>query len=203
LDGSTFIYGDPYYLLLQELYKNKIVIFDVETTGVSTTEDDIVQIAAIKIDRNGEIIDRFVRFLRPSKPVGTSQLIHGFSDEFLCKHGEDAKFVLGEFIEFAKDTLLVGHNVSYDIGILTSQLARLGLPRLQYTGSYDTLDICRKFCPDLPNYKLKTLCDFFHTTVKSSHDAEDDILATKEILLEHSYKEIKCPLKKEMPNCKI
>lgn len=183
LDSSTFTYSDPYYLLLQELYKNNIVIFDVESTGISTTEDDIVQIAAIKINSRGEVIEKFLRFLKPSKPIGTSQLIHGFSDEFLCKHGEDAKTVLSEFIEFAKGTLLVGHNVSYDIGILSSQLTRLGLPRLHFVGSYDTLDICRRFYPDLPNYKLKTLCDYFNTSVKSSHDAADDILATKDILM--------------------
>ena len=48
---------------------------------------------------------------------------------------------------------------------------------------YDTLDIARRFYPSLTNHKLETLSKLFNTETKSSHDAMDDILATKDVLM--------------------
>ncbi|AWZ47689.1 helicase [Clostridiaceae bacterium 14S0207] len=183
INKNTQENGEYYELLMRELDKNNVVIFDVESTGVNTTEDDIVQIAAIKIDGNGKVIDKFEKFLIPSKTVGTSELVHGFSDKFLKEKGEDSKEVLHRFCKFIKETIIVGHNVTFDLTILNSQLQRYGLPKAEYKSYYDTLDISRRFYPNLKNHKLETLSKLFETETRSSHDAMDDILATKDVLL--------------------
>ncbi|MCS4469438.1 exonuclease domain-containing protein [Clostridium botulinum] len=180
---NTQEYGDYYELLTRGLDNENVVVFDVESTGINTTEDEIVQIAGIKINNKGEVIESFQRFLTPKKFVGDSYLVHGFSDQFLKENGENKKVVLKDFLEFIKDTVIVGHNVAFDISILNSELERLSLEKASFKTYYDTLDIARRFYPNLTNHKLETLSKLFNTETKSSHDAMDDILATKDVLM--------------------
>ncbi|NFE36490.1 helicase, partial [Clostridium botulinum] len=114
---NTQEYGDYYELLTRQLDNENVVVFDVESTGINIIEDEIVQIAGIKINNKGEVIESFQRFLIPKKSVGDSYLVHGFSDQFLKENGENKKVVLKDFLEFIKDTVIVGHNVTFDISI--------------------------------------------------------------------------------------
>ncbi|NFN98905.1 helicase [Clostridium botulinum] len=180
---NTQEYGDYYELLTRQLDNENVVVFDVESTGINIIEDEIVQIAGIKINNKGEVIESFQRFLIPKKSVGDSYLVHGFSDQFLKENGENKKVVLKDFLEFIKDTVIVGHNVTFDISILNSELERLSLEKASFKTYYDTLDIARRFYPSLTNHKLETLSKLFNTETKSSHDAMDDILATKDVLM--------------------
>ncbi|WP_434305863.1 3'-5' exonuclease [Clostridium botulinum] len=180
---NTQEYGDYYELLTRELDNENVVVFDVESTGINIIEDEIVQIAGIKINNKGEVIESFQRFLIPKKSVGDSYLVHGFSDQFLEENGENKKVVLKDFLKFIKDTVIVGHNVTFDISILNSELERLSLEKASFKTYYDTLDIARRFYPSLTNHKLETLSKLFNTETKSSHDAMDDILATKDVLM--------------------
>ncbi len=182
LDVSVYQYGEPFALLEEELKKGNVVVFDVESTGVDTTQDEIIQIAAIRINATGKIIDTFMRYLRADKSVGDSEKVHHISDAFLQENGEDASQVLQEFTAFAQNSVVVGHNVGYDLKMLYNELWRLHLPPVNFLGSYDTLDIFRRFYPHLPNYKLEFLGEYFKIESRSSHDALDDVRATAELL---------------------
>ena len=183
LDETALEAGDPFAPLLEALEQENVVVFDVESTGVDVMKDEIVQIAAIRLDKNGAPKESFMRFLRNEKSVGASASVHGFSDEFLRENGEEPQKVLAEFLDFLRGAWIVGHNVTYDISILTSELERLGLPEPEFPGYYDTLDIFRRFYPNLPNHKLEFLGERFEVRHKSSHDAFDDVCATAELLL--------------------
>ncbi len=183
IDPIVREYGEKYALLINEFHKENIIVFDVESTGVDVTEDEIIQIAAIKINNQGEIVDRFEKLLKNNKPVGDSEYVHGFSDERLAKEGEDKEKVLKEFLEYSKDSIIVGHNVQYDINILCSELNRAGLGKPKFKAFYDTLDIYRRFYPGEKNYKLENLSRVYETKHKPSHDAMDDIIATGELLV--------------------
>lgn len=182
LDPLARAAGDPFQPLLTALQAGSVVVFDVESTGVDPTQDEIVQIAGIKINAAGEVLAEFKRLLKPQKRVGLSVRVHRLTDAYLAAQGEEPKVVLQAFCAFAAGSVIVGHNVTYDLGILGSQLARLGLPPLSYGTYFDTLDIFRRFCPNLPNHKLEYLGQYCQVQHASSHDAMDDILATAEIL---------------------
>ena len=190
IDESVYSFGEKYSRLIYEYENNNIVIFDVESTGIDVTEDEIIQIAAIKINNKGEVTEKFERFLKPNKSVGTSEKVHGFSDGKLEEIGEDKIIVLKDFCEFIKGSLIIGHNVTYDISILLSELSRNKLEEVEIK-YYDTLDIYRRFHSNLINHKLETLSNIFETTHKPTHDAMDDILATKELLVRAIEKDIK------------
>lgn len=183
IDENVKVYGEKYSLLIEEFQKDNVIVFDVESTGTDVTEDEIIQIAAIKINSKGEVTDSFEKFLKNKKSVEGSYKVHGFSDDFLREKGEDKEKVLKEFVEFSKDSIIVGHNVQYDINILTSELSRNKLEGPKFKTFYDTLDIYRRFHTKLQNYKLETLSKVFNTKNKPSHDAMDDILATKDLLV--------------------
>ena len=53
-DSQSLRYGDPYGLLQEALQAGRIVVFDVESTGTDTTTDDIIQIAAIRLNGSGQ-----------------------------------------------------------------------------------------------------------------------------------------------------
>lgn len=183
IDPNVVNYGEKYALLINELENDNIIVFDVESTGVDVTEDEIIQIAAIKLDKKGNVIDTFERFLKNKKSVGTSKFVHGFSDEFLKENGEEKEVVLNDFLKFSKDAVIVGHNVQYDINILTSELEKLHLCKAEFKGVFDTLDIYRRFYPNAVNHKLETLSIIFNTDNKPTHNAMDDIMATGQLLI--------------------
>ena len=183
IDPIVLEHGEKFSLLINEFEKENIIVFDVESTGVDVTEDEIIQIAAIKLNKNGEVVDKFEKFLKNKKPVKDSYYVHGFSDEMLQRIGEDKEKVLKEFVEYSKDSIIVGHNVQYDINILCSELERNNLGKPKFKTFYDTLDIYRRFYPGNINYKLENLSKVYDTKHKPSHDAMDDIIATGELLV--------------------
>ncbi|EJT5919179.1 UvrD-helicase domain-containing protein [Clostridium perfringens] len=183
IDPLVLEYGEKFSLLINEFEKENIIVFDVESTGVDVTEDEIIQIAAIKLNKKGEVVDKFEKFLKNKKPVKDSYYVHGFSDKMLQRIGEDKEKVLKEFVEYSKDSIIVGHNVQYDINILCSELERSNLGKPKFKTFYDTLDIYRRFYPGNINYKLENLSKVYDTKHKPSHDAMDDIIATGELLV--------------------
>ena len=175
--------AEPYAKLVAGLEAGEVVVYDVESTGTDTTQDRIIQIAAMRIDKNGQEIERFERFINPGKSVGTSQLVHGFTDEYLAEHGESPEIVLEAFKEFSKNRIIVGHNVNYDISILSHELARYNLGEPHFKAVYDTLDIFRRFYPTLENHKLGFLSSHFPINHTPTHNAMDDIIATGQLLI--------------------
>ncbi|WP_221363665.1 3'-5' exonuclease [Clostridium perfringens] len=191
IDPLVLEYGEKFSLLINAFEKENIIVFDVESTGVDVTEDEIIQIAAIKLNKKGEVVDKFEKFLKNKKPVKDSYYVHGFSDEMLQRIGEDKEKVLKEFVEYSKDSIIVGHNVQYDINILCSELERSNLGKPKFKTFYDTLDIYRRFYPGNINYKLENLSNVYDTKHKPSHDAMDDIIATGELLVRAINEKIK------------
>ncbi|HFD2045073.1 TPA: 3'-5' exonuclease [Clostridium perfringens] len=191
IDPLVLEYGEKFSLLINEFEKENVIVFDVESTGVDVTEDEIIQIAAIKLNKKGEVVDKFEKFLKNKKPVKDSYYVHGFSDEMLQRIGEDKEKVLKEFVEYSKDSIIVGHNVQYDINILCSELERSNLGKPKFKTFYDTLDIYRRFYPGNINYKLENLSKVYDTKHKPSHDAMDDIIATGELLVRAINEKIK------------
>ena len=105
------------------------VVFDVETTGLSAIYNDLIQVAASKMYK-GNIIAEFDEFINPGHPLSafTTELT-GITDDHV-KNAKPLVQVLKEFQEFCKDTVLVAHNASFDVGFMNANYERHGLPKL-------------------------------------------------------------------------
>lgn len=176
---ETITYFDPFGPLIEANERGDIVVFDVETTGLAVERDEVVELAAVRL-RGGRPAGDFHRYLRPTRPVGDTEAIHGHSDAFLAANGQPADQVLADFMAFAGDAHLVGHNVGFDIKMISAQARRLGLPALHGAWS-DTWDIAVRFV-QAENYRLETLAKHLALDETPTHKASDDVDTTVALL---------------------
>ncbi|PHV71171.1 hypothetical protein CS063_07525 [Sporanaerobium hydrogeniformans] len=172
---------DPYMPLWEGYKHDQLIVLDVESTGLDTTHDEIVQIAAICYGEGG-VKEQLNLLVKPTRLVGSSYYVHGFSDELLQEKGQQPEEALKALLKLIAGKVVIGHNVNYDLQIIRSSLERYKLPDLAMSEVYDTLDLAYKVYPTLENYKLETLSKLIKTKYTPNHNALYDILATSEIL---------------------
>lgn len=135
-----------------ETYNNEeIVVFDTETTGLNVFEDDIIEIAAMRI-RNGVIVgeplDLYIETNRPIlKKLGDVdnplyELYHSKLNRDELLSPQEA---LKRFLDYLGNAVLLGHNVNFDYNILDNNLRRhLGLSMRKRPNRYfDSLKLMR------------------------------------------------------------
>lgn len=172
--------GEPFSHLLTALNDGVVVVLDVETTGLSPHVDEVIDIGAVRLE-NGIETERFDRLLRPSLPVGDSENVHGLSDALLIQDGLDPSETLRDFRDFMGDSLVVGHNVRFDLSMLKAHGSRVGVD-FQFPSWNDTLDIARRVL-SLERYTLEVICEHLQTKNRGSHRAITDTVATAEVLM--------------------
>ncbi len=165
------------------LKNRRIVVFDTETTGLDTNNDDIIQIAAIEIV-NGEYGRVFEVFINTDKDLTESEKIHKISKDHLNKFAIGKKEALKQFIDFIGTDILIAHNLDYDYKILNSNLEREGLDTLSNDIKlYDSIEITKRLYPSFPSYKLEFLLEKLNIEGQNSHNALDDVKATVNLIL--------------------
>ena len=164
-----------------DLRKATYVVFDLETTGLSSTRDKIIEISAVKIE-NLQIIDRFNMFVNPEEKLSnfTTELTSITDDDL--KDAETIDTALPKFIDFIKDSILVAHNASFDLSHLYQKMIDLNIPLVKYP-SIDTIAIARYYYDELKRFNLKAVSRYFKVKLDQHHRAEADAQATAEIFL--------------------
>lgn len=163
-----------------DLHESTYVVFDVETTGLSAMNNDLIQIAASKMYK-GNILEQFDEFIDPGHPLSafTTELT-GITDNHLV----GAKLlhqVLVEFQAFCKDTVLVAHNASFDVGFMNANYARENLPKITQP-VIDTLEFARNLYPEYKRHGLGPLTKRFQVALDHHHMANYDAEATGRLL---------------------
>ena len=158
-------------------------VFDVETTGMSPLRDRIVQIGAVRIDRDG-FISRYQSLVNPGKKIPPGVIcVHHITDEMVADAPVFAR-AGREFLDFAHDSTLVAHNARFDLSFLQESLARTGLP-LWKGRTLDTLRLLKTTHPGLPSYRLQALRARFQLRSDDSmqaHRADADVEWTLQLL---------------------
>jgi len=154
------------------------VVFDLETTSRDTKMGAIVEIGAVRV-KGGSITDRWSTLVDPGLPIIGRQL-HGLTDADV-KGKPSPDEAARQFIEWAGDDLLVGHNIGFDIGFLESALADGS--KIEVGRYLDTLTLMREAYPDQDVYKLADLARYFEVETEPNHRALPDAEATAALLL--------------------
>lgn len=117
------------------------VSFDLETTGLSSRMEEIIEIGAVKM-KNGMQEDSFQTFVNPGKPLSkfTTELTNITND--MVKNAPNLEEAITKFLEFSKDCILVAHNAIFDISFVKNAINKLGLPKLE-NPIIDTLPLSR------------------------------------------------------------
>lgn len=154
-----------------------IIAIDVETTGISPEKERIIEIGAFR-PGTGEI---FRTLIQPGRPLPERITeLTGITDDMLTDAPEE-KEAIKQLLEFlGEDTILLGHNISFDHSFIVQAIRRCGFLEPQFYG-IDTLKLSRVLCPELPNKKLETMVEHFGLTNERAHRAFEDARVTVEV----------------------
>lgn len=163
------------------LHEVTFCVVDVETTGGSADDGALTEIGAVRL-RGGECVGTFSTLVNPGCAIPPAITVLTGITQAMVLPAPRIEAVLGSFLEFAGDAVIVGHNVRYDLAFLNAALRRDGRPPLA-NRSVDTLALARRLVRDeVPNCKLSTLADRLRLSHQPRHRALDDALATGDLL---------------------
>ena len=155
------------------------VLVDIETTGLSPIQDDIIEIGAIKV-KNNKMVEQYSQLININRNVSPFITnLTGITNEML-REGKLPITVLEEFISFVSDEVIIGHNVNFDLGFLCNKCRKY----LNYNlnNDYiDTLYLARRLVPNSVNYKLGTLAKLFNISYEGAHRGLKDVEITYEV----------------------
>ena len=165
----------------EEIVKNKtIVVYDVETTGLDADSCEIIEIGAVKI-QNGQITQKFQTLVKPKEKI--SNLITGITGitNDMVDNAPPIEVVIKDFYVFAKESILSGYNVAFDMKFIQKAAQNVSLKF-----NNEVLDVfpLAKERLNCKNYKLGTVVKHLKLTLDNAHRAFFDALATAEVLLE-------------------
>ena len=134
------------------LSDKEYVVFDLETTGLSTRYDSVIEFGAVLMYK-GHVKEQKDFFIKP--PFKLSDNIKNLTNisEDDLKDAKTFKECKDEILDFIKDRVLVAHNASFDYGFLNAELDRIGLPKLT-NPVIDTLDLSRSLFKTRRAYRL-------------------------------------------------
>jgi DNA polymerase-3 subunit epsilon len=176
---------------------NLAIIVDLETTGLDSGSDQIIEIGAIKVDLDsGEVIERFQTFTKPDdvytffgeedeeldkediEPDGLDPFIvelTGITDEMLEGAPSNPEAVAA-FFQFAGDLQIWAYNAGFDSKFLNVHTE-------EHRPLKDVLALAKRTFPSLANHKLSTVAQELNISIEGAHRAIADCLITKEVLL--------------------
>ena len=189
LSPSDFLlYPESCYTaeFLRAYNEEEIVVFDTETTGLNVFQDDIIEIAAIRIKGGevvGEPLDLYIETDKPILPMlgDKENPMYAIYHEKMSTGGllspSDA---LQRFLAYVGTSPILAHNANYDYNILDNNLQRYCKDTMQAHDirCFDSLKLIRLLAPSLHSYKLESLLETFHLAGVNSHQAIDDVKAT-------------------------
>lgn len=157
-------------------------VIDVETTGGSAADGAITEIGAVRV-RGGECEDTFSTLIDPGMPIPTQiTALTGIRADMVAD-APPFREVVDALADFVGDTVIVGHNIRYDLSFLAAEFERSGRPRMP-NRSVCTLALARRLIRDeVPDCKLGTLARSLRLDHQPSHRALDDALATTDLFM--------------------
>ncbi|WP_077609285.1 3'-5' exonuclease [Clostridium sp. Marseille-P2415] len=180
-------------------YAENYVVFDLETTGISTAEDSIIEISAIRV-KGHEPIAEFTALVNPGThiPAGATR-VNGITDE-MVKGAPCLREVLPDFLSFIEGEILVGHNIqSFDLLFLYRAAQEL-LEREIVNDYVDTLYMARACLPQLGRHRLTDISAYFNIGTEGAHRALNDCIMNQQCY-EHMGKLPKAEEAEVCPKC--
>lgn len=178
---------------MQTVYKNRsfkgnsllklvdnYVLVDIETTGLSPKDNDIIEIGAIKVCEN-KVIDKYESLIKIDYKLNPFiTRLTGITNKMLLENGKDLNEVLEKFLEFVGSDIIIGHNVNFDINFIYDKCEK-HLNTYLKNDFIDTMRIAKKVLPDSSNYKLGTLANKFGINYEDAHRGLKDVEITYQV----------------------
>lgn len=167
-------------------------VVDFETTGLNPETDRIVQLAAIIVNGEGDIVDSFDTIVRPESPAEYqhgAEHIHGITAEQVSG-GMPLREALEQLWSINAGHVFTAHNAAFDLGFLHAESNRVGIEG-HIEVHIDTLELSRRTTgtDTTRRHNLFALCEHYGIERDQVHDARSDATATAQLLM-HLIKEL-------------
>ena len=180
VDPKLEIVKNPDDTLLEE---GRYCVFDLETTGLSTRFDHIIEFGG-QIVENREIVKSLQLFIKPPIALSsfTMELTH-ITDNHL-RDAQPIEAAIDQILDFIGDRILVAHNAQFDVNFLNDALKRMGREPLK-NPVIDTLDLSRSLFPDRKGYKLGQIARGYNVKYEDdvAHRADYDAQILAQVFL--------------------
>ncbi|OXM88032.1 ATP-dependent DNA helicase DinG [Paenibacillus rigui] len=158
----------------------KFAVLDFETTGSQST-DRIIQVGLVII-MDDQITDRYTSLVNPGIGIPSSITTLTGIDDDMVKDAPELDTVIAEMVPLLQDSVLVGHNIAFDLGFLQRALDENGY--FPFDGKVlDTMDSLRVLFPSLSSLQLSMVSHAFSIPHERPHQADSDAEATALIWL--------------------
>ena len=172
-DTARCVFGSKY-----PSFDDEMIVFDIETTGLSNRNCKIIEIGAVKI-KEGNVLEELDFFVDPETPIPEEiTKLTSITDDMVAGQIKERE-AIEKFLEFAGDRLLIAHNANFDVGFIRIAADRHGIP---FTNTYlDTVGLSRYVNPELKKHKLDVLAEHYNLGDFHHHRASDDAIMLAEI----------------------
>jgi len=166
----------------EDLASLPVVVVDVETTGLDYSQHELIEIGALKL-QGKEIVGVFNSLIKPKSTI-TPEItrLTGIDNEMVNESPAAAE-ILTKFMDFAGTSVLVAHNVDFDIPFLKHHFKQL-LHQDLNNETICTLKLSRYLLPNLANHKLHTVASHFNLPIANRHRAIGDVELTYQVWLQ-------------------
>ena len=156
----------------------RFFIFDLETTGLDAAKHEIIEIGAIRVNRDSSHHETIQALVKPTKKVPKKIVeITGITQEMLNAEGEAIDEALRGFAAFVGDLRLVSFNAEFDMAFLQAATAKCGIPPFNNPVSC-ALKMARRAWPDRRSYRLFDLAKDGNLDSRDTHRALADCQRT-------------------------
>lgn len=163
-------------------------VLDLETTGLNAKRNAITEVTAIQF-KNGFEIGKYSTLVKPTEPIPEElELLTGITND-MVKQSPAVVMALSELSGFLGEApLIVGHNVSFDMGFLKEKISQSGLDvfaeRYDLSRAFCTKVLAQKAMPSLPSYEGIVVATAVGYHNPNPHRAESDVRMSAAILFE-------------------
>lgn len=161
---------------------SEFVVIDVETTGFKPEEGHvIIEVAGQKM-RGQDVADQFHSLVKADRLLDPRNVeFNGISEALLAAEGRSPADVFPAFRTFVGSSVLIGHNIPFDLGFLNQHFRGLGLPELN-NSALDTLELARRYLI-IPSYSLASVARYLNVPQPLAHRAMADVETTRQVFL--------------------
>ena len=165
-----------------DLEETGFVVFDLETTGAKAPPCRVIEIGAYLV-KGGAIAAEFHSLVNPGTSIPPFiTALTGISDEMVSTAPVFGD-VAPRFLDFLGDSVLVAHNIGFDMHFLNHEIGRVYEDYRVGNASLCTVQLSRGLLPQVENHKLKTMANYFSVELINHHRADEDAKATAQIFI--------------------
>ncbi|GAB3547551.1 hypothetical protein GCM10027343_26830 [Noviherbaspirillum agri] len=152
----------------------RFIVLDLETTGLDSGKHEIIEIAAIRVNRDSTQHETFQALVKPTKKIPKRIVdLTGITEEMLEQDGRALQEVMKAFSAFVGDLRLVSFNAEFDMGFLNAATAQCGMAPFGNSVTC-ALKMARRAWPGRKSYRLTDIARDGNLDLKNSHRALAD-----------------------------